>query len=169
MTDELENRDDLKITIRLATAPDALPLARLRYVFRSSLAQTHENEDEFVQRCRSWMQERLQEDGRWKCWIAEQGHTPVGNIWMQLIEKIPNPIVEAEYHAYITNFYIRDEVRGKGIGSMLLSKVLEWCKAQDVQAVILWPTERSRTLYERNGFSVRTDILGLMIEELDFV
>ncbi len=164
MADEFKNPGGPKTSIRLATAADALPLARLRFTFRSGLGRASESEDEFVGRCEAWMRERLREGGRWGCWIAEQGPALVGNVWVQLIEKIPNPVAEAEYHAYVTNFYVRDEARGRGVGTMLLSGALEWCKSQGVQAVILWPTQRSRALYERQGFSVRTDILALMME-----
>ena len=161
----MENLDDVMITIRLATTADALALAELRYGFRSSLAHPHEGEVEFVQRCEIWMRERLRADSSWRCWIAQQDHSLLGNIWVQLIEKIPNPVLEAEWHAYVTNFYVRDEARGKGIGTMLLEGALGWCKTQGVQAVILWPTQRSRSLYERQGFSIKEDMLGLMIEE----
>jgi|SRR5215471_3075055 len=161
MTEELNSLT----TIRLATVEDALLLAELRYSFRSSLDPTNEDEDEFVKRCSRWMRERLHEKSVWRCWIAEQDHTLVGNVWVQLIEKIPNPVVEPEYHAYVTNFYLRTEERGKGVGTMLLMKVLGWCEANNVHAVVLWPTQRSRTLYERQGFSVRPEILGLDIEE----
>lgn len=165
MADELKSPRELKTSIRLATSSDALPLAKLRFTFRSGLGQVSESEGEFVERCEGWMWERLREGSRWRCWVAEQGQALVGNVWAQLIEKIPNPVAEAEYHAYITNFYVRDGARGKGVGTMLLSGVLGWCKSRDVQAVLLWPTRRSRALYERQGFSVRADMLGLMIEE----
>jgi GNAT superfamily N-acetyltransferase len=165
VSEELNNLPELGITIRLATDDDATSLAKLRYSFRSSLDQTNEDKDKFVQRCGRWMRERLREDNCWRCWIAEQDHTLVGNVWVQLIEKIPNPVAEAECHAYLTNFYISAHARGKGVGTRLLMKVLEWCETQDVQTVLLWPTQRSRTLYERQGFSVRTDLLGLQLEE----
>jgi GNAT superfamily N-acetyltransferase len=167
MSDQLKNRDE--ISIRLATVPDALMLARLRYVFRSSISPACESEEEFVKRCSLWMQRRLQENNPWKCWIAEQGDTIIGNIWMQLLEKIPNPVIEPEYLAYITNFYVHEESRGQGIGSRLLSIALDWSKSQDVQAVILWPTEESRSLYLRHGFAVRDNLLELMLAESEDV
>lgn len=163
MNDERENQDRTKATIRIATASDANMLARLRYAFRSSLGQVCESDESFVQRCTLWMQERLQDGNSWKSWIAEQGQTPVGNLWAQLIEKIPNPTSEPEYHAYLTNLYVREDCRGQGIGSMLLSEAFDWIQRNDVHAVILWPTERSRALYVRHGFSVREDLMELII------
>lgn len=160
-----EYRNGARINIRLATAADAHALAQLRYNFRSSAGTVTEGESEFVARCRLWMDERLREGFAWRCWVAERGQELVGNLWAQLIEKIPNPAVEPECHAYITNFYVRESERGRGTGSVLLAAALDLCRANNVHAVILWPTERSRSLYLRHGFSVRDDLLELLIGE----
>jgi GNAT superfamily N-acetyltransferase len=163
MNRELENRNKVDFGIRLATALDAPLLAKFRYAFRSSTGPAQESEREFVERCSLWMRERLCEGSSWRCWIAEQDRAPVGHLWAQLIEKIPNPSPEPECHAYLTNFYVREDVRGLGLGSALLSAALAWCRDRDVHAVILWPTERSRSLYLRHGFAVRSDLLELLV------
>lgn len=110
------------------------------------------------------MKERLQESTAWQCWVAEDNGQLIGAVWLQLVEKIPNPRSEPENHAYLTNFYVEEFARGKGIGSLLLQAAIEWCKRREVDAVILWPTQRSRSLYERNGFAVREDIMGLTLD-----
>ena len=84
---------------------------------------------------------------------------------MQLIEKIPNPTSEPELHAYITNVFVKESSRGQGVGSRLLNEAITLCKDQSVHAVILWPSEKSRTLYERHGFSVRSDLFELVLEK----
>ncbi|MGB9181597.1 MAG: GNAT family N-acetyltransferase [Pyrinomonadaceae bacterium] len=164
MNNDLEKRNEADVIIRLATFSDAPMLAKFRYAFRSGTGSVRENETEFVERCTLWMQERLGEASAWTCWIAEQEDAPVGHLWAQLIEKIPNPSPEPERHAYLTNFYVCEDTRGHGIGSRLLSAALDWCRGHEVHAVILWPTERSRSLYLRHGFSVRADLLELLIE-----
>ena len=95
----------------------------------------------------------------WRCWMAEQAGEAVGTIWLQLIEKLPNPVAEPERHAYISSLYVRPALRGRGIGSALLSTALEACRELEVDAVILWPTEESRALYARHGFAVRDDVM----------
>jgi len=167
MLEEFGNPDEEEIVVRLASVGDAPSLAKLRYAFRSNTGIGPASEDEagFIERCNVWMQERLREDGPWRCWIAEQERALVGNLWGQLIEKIPNPSPEPEYHAYLTNFYVSEGARGRGVGSRLLSAALDWCRASQVHAVILWPTERSRPLYLRHGFAVREDLLELLIAE----
>jgi len=153
----------MKVEIHLANESDASTLARLRYELRSSLHDVVENEATFVTRCAQWMKERLREESNWKCWIAEWQATPVGAVWAQLIEKIPNPIAEPEAFVYLTNFYVRAEHRGAGIGSMLLTAVLDWSKNRNAEAVILWPTVRSRPLYLRYGSSVADDLMHLSV------
>ena len=164
LKEALENQSSEPVAIRLATESDAILLAKLRYAFRASLSSARESEADFVQRCASWMNRRLRDASPWKCWIAERDKMPLGHLWLQIIEKIPNPIIEPEYHAYLTNFYVREEARGKGIGSLLLSAALEWTRTHDVHAVILWPTAQSRSLYLRHGFAVRDDLMELMFE-----
>ena len=109
------------------------------------------------------MEGHLQSDA-WHCWVAEADEQLIGAVWLQLVEKIPNPRSEAEHHAYLTNFYVDERARGRGIGSHLLRAVIDWCQTRDVHAIILWPTERSRSLYERNGFAVRDDIMELIMK-----
>lgn len=148
--------------IRLGTKSDAAALAKLRYALRSTTGIATEREPEFIQRCTAWMEEHLETDA-WQCWIVEVNKKLIAAVWLQLVEKIPNPRSEPECHAYITNFYVEEAARGRGIGTQLLSEAISWCEARQVHAVILWPTERSRTLYERHGFAVRDDIMELLI------
>src|SRR5689334_23653097 len=167
------------VKIRVATEADAAALARFRYELRSSSSEI-EGEAEFIERCTVWMRERLRDNTRWQCWIAECDETTCGNVWAQLVEKIPNPAAETECYVYLTNFYVRAEHRGQGIGTLLLSEVLAWSKANNfgqgigtlllsevlawskannAHAVILWPRERSKTLYARHGFDAANDLM----------
>jgi len=148
------------IAIRPATPEDAPALAALRFEFRSSLRTTRESEHAFVARCADWMHERLSlGNGAWKCWLAQHEHRAVGHLWIQVVEKIPNPSLELEQHAYLTNFYVRDTLRGTGVGTRMLSAALEWCDGRGVDVVFLWPTARSRPLYERHGFVAADAVL----------
>ncbi len=151
------------VTIRLAGPPDAPALARLRYDFRTELDAPVEDESSFLDRCGGWMADRLARGGVWRCWMATAHGRPVGVSWLQLLEKLPNPVDEPELHGYVSSLYVKPDFRGSGIGSSLLRACLQECESVDADAVFLWPTPRSRPLYERHGFQVRDDMLELRI------
>ena len=153
--------------MRRATADDAVILATLRFEFRSAIGDAIELPDEFVARCESWMRDRLSDNDFWFAWIAEtldeDGALAIGAVWLQLVEKVPNPVIEKEAHAYVTNLFVMESERGRGAGSMLLEAAVAECKLWDVDTIILWPTSRSRTLYERHGFGATKDIMSRVL------
>ena len=144
------------IMVRAADAGDAPALARLRLEFRASIGAPEEDEATFLERCERWMVPRLRTDSRWRAWVAVSARDPgalLGTVWIGLIEKMPNPIAEPEENGYLTNFYVLPRVQGMGIGTALLDAAVAWCREHELHAVILWPTVRSRPLYERHGFA----------------
>ena len=152
------------LTVRAAGVSDAAELARLRYEFRSVERPAVESQDAFVERCTSWMRERLTPGSSWHCLVAEQGGATVGHVWLEVVDKVPNPGAnEPERHVYLTNLYVRPEARG-GPGSALVEAALAWCRERGADTVILWPSEKSRTLYARYGFAPSSDILALSVK-----
>jgi GNAT superfamily N-acetyltransferase len=145
--------------IRPAGPADAGDLARLRYEFRTSFGRAEESETDFLRRAEPWIRERLGPGRAWQAWLAEHEGTAVGTVWLQWIEKIPNPVAEQEWHGYITSLYVRAELRGRGWGAALLETALAACGSRGVDAVFLWPTPPSRSLYLRHGFTVRDDLM----------
>jgi hypothetical protein len=47
------------------------------------------------------------------------------------------------------------------VGALLLDAALNWCRDSQIDAVFLWPSDGSRSFYERYGFSVRDDLFAL--------
>jgi GNAT superfamily N-acetyltransferase len=146
--------------IRRADMRDAETLARLRFEFRASLDVPAATIDDFLARAVPWMTARLGRVSNWYAWIAEHDAAAVGTVWLQLIEKLPNPGVEPEWHGYLSSLYVRGLARGRGIGSALLLAALDECDARGVDAIVLWPTPESRRLYTRHGFTVRDDVMS---------
>jgi GNAT superfamily N-acetyltransferase len=146
--------------IRRAAPADAPALARLRFDFRAEVEVPGEDEWVFLTRCTEWMRVRLG-GGTWRVWMAEEAARPVGTAWLQLVEKLPNPVAEPEWHGYVSSLYVVPAARGRGVGSALLLACLAECARRAVDAVVLWPTPRSRSLYLRHGFGMRDDLLQL--------
>lgn len=147
------------VTVRRATHADAVRLAEMRYEFRATLGTSREDPASFVARCATWMQERLNDGSGWWAWVAEDGSEIIGTVWVNRIEKMPNPVTEGESHAYLTNLYVRSDLRSSGVGTLLIEAALALSVEKKFDAIMLWPTPRSRSLYERHGFVVRDDML----------
>jgi GNAT superfamily N-acetyltransferase len=152
------------VNIRPAVPADAATLAGFRYDFRADMNAAVERRSEFVERCGGWMRERLSGAGTWRCWVIEDDLGIAGQLWLQLIEKVPNPAPEFEVHGYITNVYVDPRLRGKGGGEALVRAALAYCREQRVDSVILWPTERSRSLYARHGFGTPHDMMEVVLD-----
>jgi GNAT superfamily N-acetyltransferase len=151
-----------RVQVRLATSGDWNALAEMRYRFRTELGSPTEPKSRFVRRCTSWMKKRVRAgSSAWRCWVADDGNRLVGHVCVQLFEKMPNPVNEAEVHAYLTNFYVVPEMRSRGLGERLLNKALSWCRARGADAIILWATPGSRSLYRRCGLVESADIFEL--------
>ncbi len=149
--------------VRRAAPEDAGALARLRLDFRGPRAPNVETEGEFLARCAAWMRDRLGPQSSWRVWVLVRNNEVAGNVWLQAIEKLPNPTAEPELHAYISNFYVAPEYRNGGAGSALLGAVLDECRRLRADTVFLWPSARSRPLYERHGFAVSNAVLTLKL------
>jgi len=64
-------------------------------------------------------------------------------------------------------FGVREDMRGKGIGTMLLYKCLEAMKENGIHnAFLLWTGEKAKRLYERFGFKV-TRVFKLMKKNIE--
>jgi GNAT superfamily N-acetyltransferase len=165
------------IAVRPAGRGDATVLAELRYAFRSEMAEPTEPETQFLERATRWLADRLG-GSPWTGWMASaagqgglggerredgEGGEPVGLVLVQLIEKVPNPILEAEVIGYVSSLYVRPQWRGHGIGGRLLTTALEHCRHSGAENVVLWPSPRSIPLYQRHGFRSVGEVMELRL------
>ena len=49
--------------------------------------------------------------------------------------------------------------RPEGIGARLMAHVLAWAQEQELESLIVWPSETSVRFYERAGFRGSADML----------
>jgi GNAT superfamily N-acetyltransferase len=135
-------------------------MAVMRYDFRTELAPPAESRPEFIERATTWFARRL-EVGSWTGWLALEREQPVGLVLVQLVEKVPNPVVEPESLGYVSSLYVRPERRDHGFGGALLRTAVDFCRDHGVDTVVLWPSPRSVPLYERHGFRHQGDVMEL--------
>jgi len=145
--------------IRAATPGDARTLSELRWEFRAGRDAPVEAREAFVDRCAAWMMRELAGQA-WRAWVALDGHRVIGQVWVNLIHKVPNPVGERDRHAYLSNLYVQPTARG-GVGTALLETVLDWAGHQGVDRIVLWPSGRSVSLYRRYQFRRDADVMEL--------
>ncbi len=66
--------------------------------------------------------------------------------------KVPKPNRLVDALGYVTNVYTRPAYRDRGIGTRLMTSVLQWAEEQDLESLIVWPSTASIHFYERAGF-----------------
>ena len=134
--------------VRRATLGDTDELARLRWTMTDEMAGTARSPGEY------WPAA----DGR----SSSQNGTSASSGWsgVQLVERVPRPVEAAATYAYITSVYVEAEHRNAGLGRRILDAAVAWIRAEHIDTVVLWPSERSVPFYERAGFTP-SDSLGL--------
>jgi GNAT superfamily N-acetyltransferase len=148
------------IDLRAAVAADAAVLAELRWEFRAGREAAIDEHDAFVERCAAWMRRELAAGAPWRAWVAVRGGRIVGQVWLNTLPKVPNPVGERERHAYLSNLYVQPAERG-GAGTALLQTAIEWARSNGVDRVVLWPSAKSVTLYARHGFTRDGEVMEL--------
>lgn len=147
---------------RLATPTDGLSLARLRWEFHVEDHNDPPAEDlaTFTHSFLSFW-ERAIEERRWLAWVAETDGVIVANVWVFLIDKVPWPLPGPTFMGYLTNTYTVPEARNRGVGSELMCRVSTWAAEQDLELLIVWPSERSAPFYKRAGFEPSDETMEL--------
>lgn len=145
---------------RLATSADLKALAELRWAFRTEDAETPNRvkKEEFIAACVQFLTDGLSSN-QWVYWIAEDENEIIAQIFVQCIKTVPKPERLEDMYGYVTNVYTKPSYRGQGIGFNLMKRVKDWAEAEELETLIVWPSERSRTFYERLGFKSENDIM----------
>ena len=141
--------------LRAATPNDTDELARLRWEFRvehgTPVSRTF---DEFLDEFRAFVSEVLAGGSPWRAWVAERDDRLVGCLWLQLVEKVPHPSRGRWERpiGYVTNVYVEPGLRNDGLGARLMDAALAFARDREVSEVVVWPSPRSVSFYERAGF-----------------
>ena len=145
---------------RMATETDLDKLALMRWDFRLEEAPgaTVHDQATFLNACAAFLRQGLRER-RWTYWVAQQDTQMVSHIYIQRVPKVPKPNRLDDALGYVTNVYTRPAYRGLAIGTQLMTYVLAWAREQDLESLIVWPSETSVRFYERAGFRGSPDML----------
>ena len=154
----------MTVAFRLAEEADLPALATNRWRLRTEEDGAPDGVDRaaFHRRCEAFLFEALC-SGSWALWVAESEGRVVANAFVQVVPKVPRPGRLDDAIGYVTNVYVEPEHRGHGVGTELMQHVVAWARKRDLELLIVWPSERSRTLYARAGFRAESEIMEQML------
>ena len=148
------------VTVRRASDDDVERLAALRWRFSAEFHEAVEPLDTFSPRFSEFARRALN-DPRWAVWVAEADGTLVGNVWMELVERVPRPHSLRRFIGYVTNVYVIPGQRSSGVGGRLVQAAIRWGRESDCEVLVLWPSEASVRFYERGGFQSARGVMEL--------
>jgi GNAT superfamily N-acetyltransferase len=108
------------------------------------------------------MRRELTNAQSWRAWVAVTDRRIVGQVWLNTVHKIPNPVSESETLGYLSNAYVKPSERG-GIGTRLVDAAVKWSQSNGIDRIVLWPSPRSVTLYLRHGFTHGGEVMELKL------
>lgn len=150
--------------VRNAGREDVHALAQLRWNMHTEEEAATEKHAEFLARFRRFADGAL-DSGSWRIWVAEVDGHVVANLWLQIVARVPRPTNRPPSAlGYLTNVYVQPPFRNAGLGSQMLREVANWCRAQPIAVVVVWPSERSFDYYRREGFEA-SDSLQLSLRD----
>jgi GNAT superfamily N-acetyltransferase len=105
-----------------------------------------------------WVRAKL-EDGSYAGWLTEEDGRTVGGAGMWVMEFPPHWMDPEPRRAYLLNFYVAPEMRGRGLATELLALAVAEAKARGIKVVTLHASKFGKPIYERNGFVTTTEMM----------
>lgn len=91
--------------------------------------------------------------GEYIGWFVTTPHDDVvAGAGVQMRHLLPRPETFTEREALVVNVYVAPDYRRQGLARRLMTTILDWCKEQGIERVVLHPSSLGRPLYESLGF-----------------
>jgi GNAT superfamily N-acetyltransferase len=87
-------------------------------------------------------------------WIATTDGEPAGMASLFEYRRMPKPGRPDSRWGYVSNMFVREEHRGRGVGTALLDAILATAEERGYARLVLSPSERAVSMYARAGFVV---------------
>lgn len=141
----MENRS-LNFEVRIAVRDDDIAVAYLR-----SLWTGVDPDAAFEKRLSDWL---ASEDDRRTTWLAWIGDEAIGMASLFEYRRMPRPGRDDSRWGYLSNMFVRDKFRDRGVGSALLSAIVTTADERAYARIVLSPSERAVRFYQRAGFVI---------------
>jgi GNAT superfamily N-acetyltransferase len=141
------------VAVRVADAGDIGAIASLRSLWTADAAA----DPDFEGRMTAWL---AVEGDRRTTWLATLADSPVGIASVFEYRRMPRPGRPDSRWGYVSNMFVREDVRNRGIGSALLTAIVTAADERSYARLVLSPSARALPFYRRAGFIVPDDTAG---------
>jgi GNAT superfamily N-acetyltransferase len=141
------------VVLRTAGARDGAAIASLRALWSAGTGADRA----FAERLAAWM---AAEGDRRTTWLATLGEAPVGMASMFEYRRMPRPGRPDSRWGYVSNMFVREDCRNRGIGSALLAALVAAADERGYARLVLSPAARAMPFYLRAGFLVPDGAAG---------
>jgi ribosomal protein S18 acetylase RimI-like enzyme len=146
------------ILVRAATPRDGRLLAEMRV---RSASERHEHssaaELESLMSASERMFAAKLEDGTLLAWIAFDGERAVGSGCLMLLPALPRIGQAVPLDGRVRNVYVDPQYRRRGIALAIMREALAEAERRRVDRLVLGTSDQGRALYERLGFTAKSD------------
>jgi GNAT superfamily N-acetyltransferase len=146
---------------RVATEADAALIAGHRSLMFAEMGHGDERQlREMAEAFIPWVRERLR-DGRYLGWLVQDEEAVVAGAGLWLMDFPPHWRDPQPLRAYLLNFYVAPEARGRGLARDLLQRAVEEARQHGVRVISLHASNAGRPIYEQYGFEATTEMMLL--------
>jgi len=144
---------------RLATSNDYAAIADLRWRLQTDDAVDDAARLAFVD---GFLANELHTDDLFHFVAEDQGRV-IGAMSVRKVWKVPAPGRPEAAWGYLTNSYVLPDYRNGGAGSALLKFIENWARGEQLELLVVWPSDRAYPFYRRAGFAKYEDPLVLKL------
>jgi GNAT superfamily N-acetyltransferase len=141
------------VIVRVAGAADRAALVKLRSIWTAPDA----DDEAFQSRMAAWL---AAEGERRTTWIATSDDQPVGMASLFEYRRMPRPGRPDSRWGYVSNMFVLEEYRNRGIGLTLLAALIAAADERRYARLVLSPSRAAMSFYQRAGFKVPDERVG---------
>jgi len=128
-------------------------VAQRRFMFRDMGYSDDAAMNSMAEKCKPWLLRKMQ-SGEYLAWLAiDSAGTVAAGAGLWLMDWIPNMIGKNTQRGNIINVYTEQKFRRRGLARSLMGTVIQWCRENGIDTIILHASPEGRGLYESMGFA----------------
>jgi N-acetylglutamate synthase-like GNAT family acetyltransferase len=87
-----------------------------------------------------------------KAWVIKEGDQIAASGAISITSMVPNPDDSSYYIGYLHSIFTENQFRKRGLAERVVRCILDYCKSNNINRVLLNTSEAGRSVYDKIGF-----------------